>query len=58
MNATILDSPIDSVVWCGNDRVLIDDDETIVLEDLETRITNIMFMISDNGYVYASNTYG
>jgi len=37
------------VVWCGSDRVLIDDDETIVLENVETRLTNIMFMISDNG---------
>jgi len=36
----------------------MDDDETVILEDVETKITNILYMLSEKGIVYASNTYG
>jgi len=38
--------------------VVMDDDETIILEDIETRINNVIFMISDMGIIHASNSYG
>ena len=28
-----IDSPVENIVWCGSDRVITDDDETILVED-------------------------
>ena len=30
----------------------MDDDETIILEDVETKLTNILFILTDKGMVY------
>ena len=36
----------------------MDDDETIILEEVETKLTNLLFILTDKGMVYYSNTYG
>ena len=46
---TKLDSPIDQVLWCGSDRILIDQEETIILDNVESKLTNILFLLSDDG---------
>ena len=56
--STFLESQIDSVIWCGSDRVVVANDETIVIENVETKINNILFMLTDEGFIYVTNSHG